>query len=275
VRGQGKEIAAVVFIPLYDDNRLQLPLAKCDDFWKTYIPEIENKLVILPAVNRRLKDEPDAAANDIAGGFIAECLKLEGITEPQRLMLSQYAEILQTMEGESKMLETIGRELIREFYMDKKSIETMERIQEVWENRAQHISALIRQPVIDKLKNELGFYEMEEHLFHLFKDIGGGVRLVFYADPGDNTLILGFCEKDINENITEELERAMYHALPYCYFDRSSYCYHSRLLDLQSVYIFCPDTCNAPLPEIEALFINCCKAFEISAREALDYKEEI
>jgi hypothetical protein len=282
VRGQGKEIAAVVFIPLYDDNRLQLPLAECDSFWKTYIPEIENKLVILPAVNRRLKDVPDAAANDIAGGFIAECLKLEGITEPQRLMLSRYAEILQTMEGESKMLETVDRELIKEFYTDKKSIETLERVYEIWNDRAWHLGALIRQPIMDKLKNELGFYEQEEYLFHLFKDIGGGVGLVFYADPRENKLRLGFFHEEvINEKTEQALEHALREALsPSCfnYPSEPSFYKHppigSTFIDSSYAREFSPDDYNEPLPEMEKFFINCCKALEKALKKALNQKKK-
>ncbi|MDR0551475.1 MAG: PD-(D/E)XK nuclease family protein, partial [Spirochaetaceae bacterium] len=197
-QSSGKEVSAVVYIPLFEDGK---PPLDYDKEWQKYIPEIKQKLVILPAINRRRKDEQDTNANDIAYSFIGGCLKLEGITEPQRYMLSQYAKLLLTMEGESKMTETIDMEFIKEFYKDKKSIETLEHMNDVWNERNELLSALVCQSAWDKLKKDFGFYENEEYPSHLFKDVSDGMCIFLYHDD-DNNLHLGFWYKNkINEKV--------------------------------------------------------------------------
>jgi hypothetical protein len=74
-QSRGKKVLAVVYIPQFEDG--EPPLDDYDEAWQKYIPEIKQKLVILPAINRRRKDEQGTNANDIACSFIGGCLKLE------------------------------------------------------------------------------------------------------------------------------------------------------------------------------------------------------
>jgi hypothetical protein len=57
-------------------------------------PNKNEKLVILPAISRK---EPH---NDIAHGFLNECIKLSGGNEKQVYVLTQYSNLLKSIEGE-------------------------------------------------------------------------------------------------------------------------------------------------------------------------------
>jgi hypothetical protein len=260
----GKKVSAVVYIPQFEDG--EPPLDDYDEEWQTYIPEIEQKLVILPAINRRRKDEQDTNANDIACGFIGGCLKLEGITEPQRYMLSQYAKLLLTMEGESKMTETIDMEFIKEFYKDKKSIETLEHMNDVWGKRKKLLSALVCQSTGDKLKKESSFYEKKEYPSHFFKDVSDGMCIFFYP-ADDNNLHLGFwCKNKINAEVKSLLKKTLNKTLPdSCFGDVDDW--EGEQPGYGLITAFTPTDYNEPLPEMGKYFLDSCKALEKAAKE--------
>ncbi|MDR0551856.1 MAG: PD-(D/E)XK nuclease family protein [Spirochaetaceae bacterium] len=261
----GKKVSAVVYIPQFEDG--EPPLDDYDEEWQKYIPEIKQKLVILPAINRRRKDEQDTNANDIACSFIGGCLKLEGITEPQRYMLSQYAKLLPTMEGESKMTETIDMEFIKEFYKDEKSIETLEHMNDVWGKRKKLLSALVCQSTGYKLKKDFSFYEKKEYPSHFFKDVSDGMCIFLYHDD-DNNLHLGFLYKNkTNANVKKSLAEKLEETLPdSCFGDVDDW--KGKQPDGYWISTkFSPAEYNEPLPEMEKYFLDSCKALEKAAKE--------
>ena len=262
VQGMGKKVIAVVYISQFEE--CEPPLDDYDDAYQKFVPHIKSSLVVLPAVNRC------TGKNDIANGFIAQCVNCADANSPQNYMVSQYAKLLKTIEGASKMTAAIDREFITEFYKDKESIETIENIADVWDKRDELLGSILRQPLWEKLKSELGFYEEEgeEWVHSLFCDISDNLYIVLYSDPSDNELHLGFwyastvikakakkesMEKVLNNVLTEAFAENDY-------WGEES---HPEWLTKQ----FLPGEYKAPIAEIEAYFIDRCKKLIAAANE--------
>jgi hypothetical protein len=264
-QSRGKEVAAVVYIPLFEGG--EPPLEGYDEEWQTFVPEITQKLAVVPAVNRLRGEKGGGGGNDLADGFIGECLKLDGLKDRQQYLLSQYAKLLRTMEGESKMTEAVDKEFIKEFYKDKKSIETAEHINDVWDDRERLLGGIVRQTLWDKLKSELGFYDDEEEKYSLFKDVSDDLYVAFYSDPDpeDCGLHLGFWYgQRVRRTVKTALEEALDAVLPEQYFE-GAYDWE----DPEGPWLtkrFYIGEYKEPIPEIEKYFIDCCKALEKAAK---------
>jgi hypothetical protein len=261
VEGMGKKVAAVVYIPKFEG--CEPPLDDYDEAYQKFVPKIKDKLVVLPSVNRHTNK------NDIANGFIAECVNLADKNSPRQHLVSQYAKLLKTMEGESKMTEAIDREFITEFYKDKKSIETIENIADVWDRRNELLSSVLRAPLWEKLKTKLGFYEEEgeEWNYSLFCDISDNLYVVFYADPNDNELHLGFWYESakIKSKAKKDLmTEALNTALPEAYF--GDYDWGEEFPEWLTKQFWAGEY-KAPPAEIEAYFIDRCKKLIAAAKE--------
>jgi hypothetical protein len=261
VEGMGKKVIAVVYIPQFED--CEPPLDNYDEAYQNLIPKIKDKLVVLPAVNRR------TGKNDIANGFITECVNCADVHSPQNY-ISQYAKLLKTIEGESKMTEAIDKEFITEFYKEKKSIETIENIADVWGKREELLGSVMRTPLWERLKTELGFYEQEgeDWMYSLFCDISDNLYIVFYSDPNDNELHLGFWYENtvIKAKAKKDLmAEALNKVLPKAYFE-AVYDWddpNGGWLTKQ----FYPGEYKEPIEKIENYFIDCCKKLIAAAKE--------
>ena len=262
VQGMGKKVIAVVYIPQFED--CEPPLDDYDEAYQKLVPQITNSLVVLPAVNRR------TGKNDIANGFIAQCINCADTNNPQNYMVSQYAKLLKTIEGASKMTEAIDREFITEFYKDKKSIETIENIADVWDRRNELLGSVVRPPLWERLKSELGFYEEEgeEWMYSLFCDISENLYIAFYSDPNDNELHLGFWYESAiikAKAKKDSMAEALNNVLPEEYF--------GEVYDWDDpnggwlTKQFWPGEYKAPPAEIEAYFIDRCKKLIAAAKE--------
>ena len=260
VQGMGKKVIAVVYISQFEE--CEPPLDDYDDAYQKFVPHIKNSLVVLPAVNRC------TGKNDIANGFIAQCVNCADANSPQNYMVSQYAKLLKTIEGASKMTAAIDREFITEFYKDKESIETIENIADVWDKRNELLDSILRQPLWEKLKSELSFYEKEGEEGSLFSDISENLHVAFYSNPSDNELHLGFCyESTVIKAKAKKasMEEVLNNVLPEAYFEEVY-----DWGDPNSGWLtkkFLPGGYKAPIAEIEAYFIDRCKKLIAAAKE--------
>lgn len=257
-KAQKKEVIAVVYIPKFED--CEPPLDSYDEPYKEFVPEINEKLVVLPAINRR------NGKNDIANGFITQCVNLTDINSPQNYMLSQYAKLLKTIEGDSKMTESIDREFIEEFYKDKKNIGRAECIASVWENREALLGGILRKPLWDKLKSELSFYEPEAYT--LYFDISDKLRLVFYSEPDTPEMHIGFLidENFIDKNHKDNklvLNEKLNDILRGPYFIDSKWDAEYKNWFTKK---FCYGEYKDTLDEIQNYFLNHCKALADAAK---------
>jgi hypothetical protein len=264
VQSRGKEAAAVVYIPQFEG--VEPPLEGYDGPWREYVPEIRRKLVILPAIDRRGDEKGGGVRNDLARGFIGECLRLEGLKDRQNYILSEYGKLLRTMEEKSKMTETIDREFIKEFYKDKQSIETAEHIYEIWDNREKLLGCLIQQSLRDKLKSEL-YHERDNYPPALYKKIDDEKSFVFHSDPDDDyKLHLGFCceREEMRGRVRKALEKVIKTALlDGGWFKEASDWNDPKYGWLTSQFLI--GEYKEPLPEIERYFLAKVKDLEKAA----------
>jgi hypothetical protein len=211
-KSEGKEIVAIVYIPLHKNKMPQIE--DYDDDFKKYVIEIGEKLVVLPALDRKSPDK------DIAHGFLDECLALPDSNDKQKYILSQYAKLLKSIEGEGEMTKEVDMELLAELYKGKKSISAAENISEVWDNREYLLGGLLQKTVMENLINNYGFTVDSEDETGLYKKINDNVHICFSSNPDDYLFYLGFwSDGKLKGSLKKNLQEILDSVTPEAYFD--------------------------------------------------------
>jgi hypothetical protein len=214
-KSEGKEIIAIVYIPLHE-NKMP-PIQDYADEFQKYIAEIREKLIVLPALNRKYPEK------DIAHGFLDACLELPDNTDKQKYILSQYAKLLKSFEGENKMTAEVDMELLAELYKDKKSISTVENITGIWKNREYLLGRLLLKVVRENLTGKLGFTVDSEDENGLYKGINDNFSLCFYSNPDDNLYYLGFwSDGKLKGGLKNKLLEIFHNVTPETYFGNAA-----------------------------------------------------
>ncbi|MDR0722432.1 MAG: PD-(D/E)XK nuclease family protein [Treponema sp.] len=199
-KDNGKEVIAIVYLPLFKNT--SPPIEGYAKEFDTYIPEIREKLIILPVI--------DNMHPDMVHGFLEPCLQFDGNNERQTYILSQYMKLLQSLKGEAKMTEDIDMEFLRECYKNKKCITIVENINDVWTKREYLLGGLLRETVRNRLITELGFVIDSEDENGLYKQINNKFILCFYSTPDDNLFYIGFwSDSEIDESLRKALEKSL------------------------------------------------------------------
>jgi hypothetical protein len=248
-KSEGKEVIAVVYIPLYENS--SPPLDSYDDEYKDTIAEINEKLVVLPGL------DANSPEKDIAHGFLDACLELPGNTENQRYFLSQYANLLKSIGGVGKMTVEIDMKLLEELYKDEKSILIMENIAEIWNNRGSLLAGLLQKPVWKKLTQDFGFSTDEEDENGIFKKINDTIWLCCYFE--DNLIFVGFwSDGKLKGNVRKALEATL-DILPEAYFNESTGWDKPQNWLMKQFYAV---KYKKPLADIVDYLVNCYKRLE-------------
>jgi hypothetical protein len=247
-----KEVMAIVYIPLYN-NHIP-PIDEYDEEFKEYVEEINQKLVILPALDIK------KSTNDIAHGFLEKCINVVHNTEKQTFILTQYSKLLKTLQGEQEMTIDVDMDLLKELYKDKKSIVIAENITDIWDNRDRLLGGLLKETIWNRLVNELGFQVDREDENGLYKEVGENIFICFCSDPSDNLYYFGFWS---NGNIKGKLKDSLTEILNEDTFSG----YFSEIIDwddpkkwlIKQFYI---SEYKEPLKEISDYFIERYKILE-------------
>jgi hypothetical protein len=209
-----KEIIAVVYIPPPYKNS-EPPLEGYDKSFREYVPEIREKLVILPVVNTHDK-------KDLVHGFLEACLELPGNNERQNYILSQYAKLLISIKGAEAMTKDVDMALLAECYKDKESISIMENLGEVWKDREYLLGRLLRDTVRERLVKELGYEAAKDSELdlRLYKQINDSINLCFFSHAENYFFEIGFKLKSrIKGSLREQLFECLNTAAPDAYFE--------------------------------------------------------
>jgi hypothetical protein len=145
VKAHGIEIAAVVYMPLFDK---QPPLDEYADEYKEIVEEIRQKLAVFPA----------AALSE---AFLDPCAKLAK-DELGRVYIDEYSKLLKHLGG-SYMTREIDLEFLKRIFSSQENIIAAKNIAEVWENRAALLVDELYSMFQEKLVNELDYKRNEAY----------------------------------------------------------------------------------------------------------------
>jgi hypothetical protein len=258
----GKEVVAIVYLPLFKNT--SPPIEDYAEEYGDYIPEIREKLIILPAIDHIHPEK------DMVHGFLKPCLQLDGNNEKQTYILSEYMRLVQSLSGGLKMTEDIDMEFLGELYKNKKSISIAENISDVWNRREYLLGGLLREPVRDKL-NELEFEIDLEDENGLYKEINNKFELCICSYHEENVFYIGFWSNDgMEERLRNPLEEILDSVTPEKYFSKASDWGNPRRWLIKAFFI---GEYKKPLVEITEYLIGRYKLLETKVN-ALEIGEE-
>jgi hypothetical protein len=253
-----KEIIAVVYIPPPWKNSAP-DLDSYAESFQEYIPELREKLVVLPVISDSKKD--------LVHGFLEICRDLPENTETQKYMLSQYAKLLISIKGAKDMTKDIDMTLLAECYKDKNSITVLENLADIWNNRNSLLCGILRDAVRERLVNELGFTVDVEDEYGLYKNINGKVWLCFYNDDKNERYMFGFWGEDtLTAGFRTALQSVLDAATPE-YFGETDVWGNPKRWLLRPFLI---GECKKPLSDIAEHLIGRYRFLEETARKALE-----
>jgi hypothetical protein len=148
------EVAAVVYIPPVDF--IKNPLL--DDYSKRYqkdiVPEIKNKLVVLPVIDR--------TKNDIVHGFLDKIAD-PGASEIARVYIRQYSDLLKEM-GE-RIMEMDEKKKLAKLILAQNHVKLTEDIVNTYND-----TQIIGQIICEELNKKNGFTKYDDWTYH--KQVG-------------------------------------------------------------------------------------------------------
>jgi hypothetical protein len=258
-----KEIIAVVYIPPPWKNSAP-DLERYAESFQEYIPELREKLVVLPVADIHTK-------KDLVHGFLGACLDLPENTETQKYMLSQYTKLLVSIKGVKEMTKDVDMALLAECYKDKKSISVLENLAEIWNNRNSLLCGILRDTVRERLVNELGFTVDIEDEYGLYKNINSKVALCFYNDDENEKYMFGFWGEDtLTSGLRTALKSVLDAATPEYFGETDVWGNPKRWL----IKPFIIGECKKPLSDITEHLIGRYRFLEETARKALETAPE-
>jgi hypothetical protein len=212
-KSENREVVAIVYMPMYKYSPL---LDNYDDEYKTFLDEIKEKLIILPALDIKSPEK------DLAHGFLDLCYNVPENTERQKFFILQYAKLLKSIEGVSNMTAEIDMELLADLYKNKKDILLMENISEIWDRREGLLGGLLKKQMRDRLISNLGFHVDAEDDNGLYKEINDKFMLCYYSNPDDNLIYIGvWSNGKLKGNLRKTLDEILCSVLPETYFGES------------------------------------------------------
>jgi hypothetical protein len=172
---------AIVYIrPIYNEYKLP-PLDTYEREYELETAEVRNILVPISVVASKRE-------NDLCHGFLDKCAG-KATNEKARVYIQQYSELLK-LKGGSKMLTDIEKEMLQKLYSDDESIKKMQLIIEIWENRWEIFSAIIKDSLYQK-----GFGPGDGDEKCTAKSINEEISVVF-TDYDDEKWGFGFWYKE-------------------------------------------------------------------------------
>jgi hypothetical protein len=211
VNSQGKEVVAVVYIPLFYKEP---PLETYDNYDKE-VEEIRQKLVVL-------------SATELSRKFIAPCEECQTAISSSKYILSQYRKVLEIIGGNMASIE-VDMKFLEELYKDEQSILIAKNICELWDwnKRETFLGHFLLDIILVKLKDN-GFVDDQNPLTGMMgwcKDIkGSGSKLQVCLSRNDKWgLFLGLRYRgEFEENKKNIVFDALCSATISDYFDPGS-----------------------------------------------------
>ena len=211
-----KKIAAIVYLPFYDNRRPNLK-----DYYgkyKKYIDQINRKMVVIPALS--LNPE-----KDFIHGFLEECAVFSWILNRHTaaVCIEHYAVFLLSKGERELMANNTEIKFLEKLLINIETRKIVEDIVEIWGRKDQSINDILQ----EKLKSEASFIDgnNESNAYYLNDDI-----FIFFG-LYDNDFQIGFGNKKskFDSTISKKLKNLLSQS------DFSGYI-HNILIDKQWVF---------------------------------------
>jgi hypothetical protein len=158
-----KRLIAIIYLPFYYK---QPPLRDYSGEFKKYIPDIETKLKILPAID-------PLNQKDFIHGFLNKCFDLanEANDQTRAVCIQQYSKFIESKGDEEAMAKNTNNKFLEKLLIDRETREIVEDIVEIWAKKNELLDAILKERL-----HSCNFKE-EEKAF--LKKIGPDVFIYF------------------------------------------------------------------------------------------------
>lgn len=192
VKNKGRKLLAIVYLPLSPEKKPPLYFTKG---YEIYNDKVKEKMIILPAINRR----PQI---DYAHGFLDKCAELstENIV---KVYMSQYSQLVKYLGGRYVMNETSKKVIEEIIYSDQESRNIVKDLVEIWDNHE-----LLMELIQDKIKGENGYFNHDDDNNTIYKIINEDISIGLQRDKsyGECFFCMGFVCSPGKTNIPEKLK---------------------------------------------------------------------
>jgi hypothetical protein len=183
-----KKVLAIVYIrPIYDDQKMP-PLETYEVEYASETARIKNILVPISIVDSKQR-------KDLCHTFLDTCSDIT-TNEKARVYIQQYSELLK-INGGSKMLTSVEKEMLKKLCSDDESVKKLQMIGEIWENWREILASIIKDALYQK-----GFGPVDGDKGCTAKSIDEKISIVFtdYEDGWG----FGFLYKEGTSKKTQE-----------------------------------------------------------------------
>jgi hypothetical protein len=190
-----KKVLAIVYIrPIYNDQKMP-PLETYETEYTFETTRIKSILVPVSIIDSKQR-------KDLCHDFLDICSRIT-TNEKAKIYIQQYSELLK-MNGGSKMLTNVEKEMLKKLCSDSESVEKLKMIVEIWENRWEILASIIKDALYQR-----GFGPGDGDERCTTKSIDKTISIVF-TDYKNVDWGFGFWYKEgTSKKIQESLEKLL------------------------------------------------------------------